>query len=97
MAHGCNVWEAKWHKGISNDINMSEPEKLCQINHYDKIVLSKFIAGCTEILRNILHLKEPSLEDANGYVWIWKLYGHFDNRPRIIPKPHTNSYNNNCH
>ncbi|KAG5866455.1 hypothetical protein JTB14_015359 [Gonioctena quinquepunctata] len=54
---------------ISNDTNLQADEKVYQISHYDKFALSTFIAGCTGVLRNNLHLKKPtSSEDAMAYI-----------------------------
>ncbi|KAG5864538.1 hypothetical protein JTB14_007593 [Gonioctena quinquepunctata] len=54
---------------ISNDTNLQADEKVYQISHYDKVALSTFIAGCTGVSRNNLHLKKPtSLEDAMAYI-----------------------------
>lgn len=68
---------------ISNDTNLNENEKLCHISYYEKTALNTFIAGCTGILKNNMHLKNlESLEDAMAYVVEFEnfesLYGHLN-------------------
>ncbi|KAG5858510.1 hypothetical protein JTB14_019724 [Gonioctena quinquepunctata] len=94
---------------ISNDTNLQADEKVYQISHYDKVALSTFIAGCTGVLRNNLHLKKPtSLEDAMAYINEYenfeKLYGfshenhksklNATNTYRQTYTPNMHSYNN---
>ena len=53
---------------VSNDISLSDIQKNCQIEHYNKTALNTFIAGCSGNLRNNMYLKKPnSLEDAIAY------------------------------
>jgi RNase H-like domain found in reverse transcriptase/Reverse transcriptase (RNA-dependent DNA polymerase)/Integrase zinc binding domain len=72
---------------INNDIDLSQQDKLCQINHCDKTALNTYIAGCSGVLKNNMHLKKPeSLEDAIAYV------GEFENFGRLYD--HSNDRRN---
>lgn len=69
---------------ISNDLNLTQEQKLCHIKYYEKTALNTFIAGCTGTLKNNMHLKRlNSLEDAMAYVVEFenfeKLYGNLNN------------------
>ncbi|XP_057658531.1 uncharacterized protein LOC130895322 [Diorhabda carinulata] len=82
---------------ISNNPNITNAEKVCQINHYDKTALSTFIAGCSGTLRNNLHLKNPaSLEDAMAYLNEFenfeKLYGNLNDNNRATTSRFNSNY-----
>lgn len=92
---------------ISNDTSLDEPQKTCQINHYDKTALNTFIAGCDSTLRNNMYIKKPSsLEDAmnivNEFENFEKLYNNnFENKqnqklnaPAHKPNFNSNQYQN---
>lgn len=69
---------------ISNDITLSNDQKMCHIQLYEKTALNTFIAGCTGVLKNNMHIKRPdSIEDAMAYVVEFEnfenLYGCFSN------------------
>ncbi|XP_030747092.1 uncharacterized protein LOC115875718 [Sitophilus oryzae] len=54
---------------ISNDTTITNEQKLCHITYLDKTALNTFIAGCSDLLRNNMHLRKPkTLEDALAYV-----------------------------
>ncbi|XP_056633553.1 uncharacterized protein LOC130443106 [Diorhabda sublineata] len=82
---------------ISNNPNITNAEKVFQINHYDKTALSTFIAGCSGTLRNNLHLKNPaSLEDAMAYLNEFenfeKLYGNLNDNNRATTSRFNSNY-----
>lgn len=54
---------------ISNDPTISDNDRKCQFNHYDKTALNTFIAGCSGTMRHNMYIKKPnSLEDAMASV-----------------------------
>lgn len=82
---------------ISNDQTLNVNEKQMQANHYCKIALNTFIAGCSGVLKNNMHLKKPdSLEDAMAYVAEFenfeRMYGNLNDRN---PTQFKNNFNVN--
>lgn len=83
---------------INSDRNLTADEKQVQANHYSKVALNTFIAGCSGTLKNNLHLKKPaSLEDAIAYVVEFenfeRMYGNLQDRNPPQSKFNTNASN----
>lgn len=83
---------------ISNDQELTVDEKQIQANHYSKVALNTFIAGCSGTLKNNMHLKKPaSLEDAIAYVAEFEnfesLYGNLQDRNPPLNKSNSHPRN----
>ncbi|XP_030762018.1 uncharacterized protein LOC115886854 [Sitophilus oryzae] len=85
---------------ISNDLNLTQEQKLCHIKYYEKTALNTFIAGCTGTLKNNMHLKQlNSLEDAMAYVVEFENFEKFQSNANrnnsIFGSPNFNNFQNN--
>lgn len=86
---GLELIQSNFVQRISNDTSLQPPDKLCRIGHYEKIASDIFIAGCTGLLENYLHLKKPgNLEDVfacvNEFENFERLYGYSDTTKKQI-------------